>query len=80
MVDGGMCRRPGPSFRGNDGLGDVGRRSEGISSPGSTSCVAIGIVIVCQELLRSIVEYRGCNSRERYDDQPYSARMFRISR
>lgn len=51
MVDGGMCRRPGPSFRGNDELSDVGRRSEGISSPGNTSCVAIENVFVCQELL-----------------------------
>lgn len=44
MVEGGICRRPGPSFRGMEGFGDVGRRSEGISSPGNTSRVAIKTV------------------------------------
>jgi len=63
IVDGGMCRRPGPSFRGIDGLGDVGRRSEGISSPGNTSCVAIAMV-VCElgAAIDPFLKSRGCNS------------------
>ena len=40
-VDGGMCRRPGPSLSGMEGFVDVGRRSEGISSPGNTRCIVI---------------------------------------
>lgn len=60
IVEGGMCRRPGPSFKGMEGLVDVGRRSEGISSPGNTSCVAIIVIAACRVIgscYRSIVEF-----------------------
>ena len=43
MVDGGVWRRPGPSLSARDGLDGIGRTSEEMASPGSTSvCVAIG--------------------------------------
>jgi len=45
IVDGGICRRPGPSFMGIEGLEDVGRASAEISSPGRTIvCVSIMLV------------------------------------
>ena len=37
IVDGGTWRRPGPSFRIAEELGDTGSRSGDISSPGKTS-------------------------------------------
>ncbi len=43
MVDGGVWRRPGPSFSGRDGLEGTGRMSGEMISPGSTSVwMAIG--------------------------------------
>ena len=36
IVDGGVCRNPGPSFRGTEGLDGTGRMSEGMVSPGRT--------------------------------------------
>jgi hypothetical protein len=44
MVEGGTCRRPGPSLRGRLGLDGIGRTSGQIVSPGRTSfCEAIGL-------------------------------------
>lgn len=37
MVDGGTWRRPGPSLRVAEEVGDIGSTSGGISSPGRTS-------------------------------------------
>src|SRR5437762_652909 len=37
IVSGGVWRRPGPSFKGTDGLEEVGRAPGGIGSPGRTS-------------------------------------------
>lgn len=37
IVAGGVCRRPGPSLRGIEGLDGVGKSSAEMSSPGKTS-------------------------------------------
>ena len=42
IVEGGRYRRPGPNLRGTEGLDEIGKTSDGISSPGNTTvCVAI---------------------------------------
>lgn len=41
MVEGGVWRRPGPSFRAFDALEGIGRSSVGIISPGITNPVGI---------------------------------------
>ena len=52
MDEGGTCRRPGPSFRGPDGVVCMGRMLGDISSPGRTRvCAAICAMvwaIMCQ--------------------------------
>ena len=48
MVEGGVCRRPGPNLSARDGLEGIGSRSGGITSPGSTIfsvCEAIGQIL-----------------------------------
>ena len=45
MVDGGVCRRPGPSLSARDGLEGIGRMSGEMVSPGSMIvCVVVMIV------------------------------------
>ena len=44
MVEGGRCRKPGPSLSGIEGLEGIGRTSEEIVSPGRTRVsVAMGL-------------------------------------
>lgn len=37
MVEGGVCRRPGPSLRGMEGMEGIGRTSDEMVSPGRTT-------------------------------------------
>lgn len=56
MVDGGVWRRPGPNLSARDGFEGIGRMSEGMTSPGSTSvCAAIGRRIYRSEKYFSIL-------------------------
>ena len=37
IIEGGICRKPGPSFNGTEGLEEKGKMLEPIVSPGRTS-------------------------------------------
>ena len=60
IVDGGMCRRPGPNFRGIEGFVEVGRSSEEISSPGKTTFVAMKYLLIssCYQSIMGFVLVR----------------------
>ena len=46
MVDGGVCRRPGPSLSARDGLEGMGRMSGEMVSPGSMTCCVVVMIVV----------------------------------